>query len=526
MATLQDRLNALVANSNGNAKDEITALFDNIENIDANISRNYDGFEKYNNTLYPVCTDAEGKCMELITACQNGSTTQCLTAMAQDNTYTQSLAKSNSNNVYTSTLITDIVTKIKWPMKEVTMSVKPRIVGLVHLGTFLSYLKFMEQVKLGFNDEKSKHYVQLRAQAKTIAELKLVSGYDTDKSLRVANVNDGSFSDNDFKYPYNKEKLKADLERIKKIMDDVTQAYGQLKLQQNSDTVSYKAQKVRVLTKPDEWYAKMSNSKDAAEKTAVKNLWDSQFKGILETIWSLCDTYPEILNPEYVFKEKGPKSSISCPGGVDPFGIPFGRAGCTTASRAVLNCIDSAIASSNNLRTLYTSAAQADGSGKMKQLIGLPMPMPIGIAMRGLSGGGLMGVSDEVVAPITYPELKFQWLKTQALANENDVNISAIEEAVKKQLDDHRKREIKSYQLKLVLDELRKEINSGKITKPLEISKVTEMTTKVHENLVKALSRSYRSGRKCASANNTVLNEVLMKLKENGGNITLELSRT
>jgi hypothetical protein len=257
---------------------------------------------------------------------------KCL-ASINEGQFASSLSTTNSSSHYTSALITNIVEGLKWPMNGVSMKVKQRNEKLIQLGTMLSLLKYINKLVRIPDGKGKKEYERISPSYIELAKKVKFGKYNSDENYRLRTGVGANFD-----FPTGEYVNTSSI-----IIQDVELEYNKEKKIQDDDKSPFTMQTVNVLKTIDEWYAS-ANTTAATNKPlsdAISKLWSSSFKSILSTIYSLCETYPEILNPNFVFEKKGPRTSISCPGGVDPFGIPFGRAGCTTASRAVLNCIDS-----------------------------------------------------------------------------------------------------------------------------------------------------------------------------------------
>jgi hypothetical protein len=264
---------------------------------------------------------------------------------------------------------------------------------------------------------------------------------------------------------------------------------------------------ITVLKPIDKW---LDDYSDVTEKGSMKKLLEGDYRKVFETIVGLCKATPEILNPKYFFETPGPSYANPCPSGEnDPFGIPFNMAGCELNVQAVQNCGNTLAAGMVNLRDKYKSAAISGNVTPLVRLLSVPTS-GIAVAMPVFRGGSAASTpAVEFIAPITYPELKLQWIEVQRVAASQNINIDSIKSAVNKQLEDHREREIKSLKLAYALNGLSKALEA----KGFEGSTISDyldvdVFKKIYDKYASSLGKSYKSGTKCSSANATVFNEV------------------
>ena len=284
----------------------------------------------------------------------------------------------------------------------------------------------------------------------------------------------------------------------------------------------YEAERTRLYNNKNEWQDraitvlkpidKWLESYSGGEKKSMGKLLEGDYRKVFETIVGLCKATPEILNPKFFFETPGPSYANPCPSGEnDPFGIPFNKAGCDLNIQAVQNCGNTLASGMVSLRDKYKSAAISGNVAPLVRVLtvptsGLAVAVP---AIHAYRGGAVASPVVEFVGPITYPELKQQWLTVQSIAAMQNINIDSIKSAVNKQLEEHRQREVKSLKLAFALNGLAKALEErgfegSTISDYLDV----EVFRKIYDKYANSLGKSYKSGTKCSSANATVFNEV------------------
>jgi len=460
-------------------------------------------FRKYDNvsTGCVVNNALDATCLNIIKSCNPSTDSKnCASFLLQnkDQPFLKKLA-SGATDVYTARIILNLVLSLRWKKNSVKRNATKRSESLHKSGARLSALKFLLQI-LATNDNTS-------------------NDANEQKSTMIEDYND-SIEGNLTRIDDNKTN-----QELTALMEVEKNTFTELKAKQLATKSEWKPMGILVLAPVDEWRTSLTGD----ELKSFDSLYnDSTFRSIFDTIFGICKTYPEILNPGFLFEEGGPSSNPSCPGGDDPYDIKFSKAGCSLNVRAVQNCVDNATANMVNLRTRYYNAARgANVSPLLSILNGKPssgsVSIPIGLSMRTPAfmtthqGGAPVAV--DYIAPITYPELKQTWNNAQLIAQMQNVNIDNIKALIDKELDTHRKREIKSATLAIVLNELAKELqNKTKAYGDFDDYLTDDVFAKLYNKFKDSLTKSYKSAAKCASATNSVLNEVV-------GNLTITIGK-
>lgn len=446
---------------------------------------------KYDDATAPCIQDGKinEQCILIAKGCTDGNDNNfniCVNAVSSDDGVTKNLIMGflMGKGLESSKIISQIVTGLKLPrttqMRRCVERGMARNYG--QAVSVLSYLKDNQTALTGGDEKVSALRAYLVDEYRTAitSDIKtIMTTGEQPPSLEINAIN-------------------GELARIKPLYEaERTRLYN--------NKNEWQDRAITVLKPIDKWLESYSGD----EKKSMEKLLEGDYRKVFETIVGLCKATPEILNPKFFFETPGPSYANPCPSGEnDPFGIPFNKAGCDLNIQAVQNCGNTLASGMVSLRDKYKSAAISGNVAPLVRVLTVPTS-GLALAVPAFRGGAAASPVVEFVGPITYPELKQQWLTVQSIAAMQNINIDSIKSAVNKQLEEHRQREVKSLKLAFALNGLAKALEErgfegSTISDYLDV----EVFRKIYDKYASSLGKSYKSGTKCSSANATVFNEV------------------